>query len=150
MNAVPGFWNTIEIADPRSGEGMPRRCSSPSMTMLPVGFAPLGIPLLIMVPLTLLVAIFPVNWVVHADGLTLKPAAYNLQRDGFVVLPVHVEAHRDLGELSLIDLTMDVAPFETLKMAVPGAQRLGLKKGEPCVIEMDLALIHIMPKKHRQ
>ena len=93
---------------------------------------------------------FPVNWVVHADGLTLKPAAYNLQRDGFVVLPVHVEAHRDLGELSLIDLTMDVAPFETLKMAVPGAQRLGLKKGEPCVIEMDLALIHIMPKKHRQ
>ena len=93
---------------------------------------------------------FPVNWVVHADGLALKPAAYNLQRDGFVVLPVQVQAHRDLGELSLIDLALDVAPFETLKMAVSGAQRLGLKKGEPCVVEMDLGLIHIMPKKHRQ
>lgn len=93
---------------------------------------------------------FPVNWVVHADGLALKPAAYNLQREGFVVLPVHVQAHRDLGELSLIDLALDVAPFETLKMAVSGAQRLGLKKGEPCVVEMDLGLIHIMPKKHRQ
>lgn len=93
---------------------------------------------------------FPVNWVVHADGLALKPAAYNLQRDGFVVLPAHVDAHRDLGELSLIDLTMEVAPFETLKMAVSGAQRLGLKKGAPCVVEMELGLIHIMPKKHRQ
>jgi molybdate transport system ATP-binding protein len=93
---------------------------------------------------------FPVNWVVHADGLALKPAAYNLQRDGFVVLPAHVDAHRDLGERSLIDLTMEVAPFETLKMAVSGAQRLGLKKGAPCVVEMELGLIHIMPKKHRQ
>lgn len=93
---------------------------------------------------------FPVNWVVHADGLALKPAAYNLRREGFVILPVHVQAHRDLGELSLIDLTMEVPPFETLKMAVSGAQRLGLKKGESCVVEMDSGLIHIMPKKHRQ
>ncbi len=93
---------------------------------------------------------FPVNWVVHADGLSLKPAAYNEQRKGFVLLPVQVDAHRDLGELSLIDLMMEVPPFETLKMAVSGAQRLGLKKGAPCVVEMDLELIHIMPKKHRQ
>lgn len=93
---------------------------------------------------------FPVNWVVHGDGLALKPDGYNLQRDGFVLLPAQVESHRDLGELSLIDLTMEVAPFETLKMALPGAQRLGLRKGAPCVLEMNLAYIHIMPKKHRQ
>lgn len=93
---------------------------------------------------------FPVNWVVHGDGLALKPEGYSLQRDGYVLLPAHVESHRDLGELSLIDLTMKVAPFETLKMAVPGAQRLGLRKGAACVVEMDLSLIHIMPKKHRQ
>jgi len=93
---------------------------------------------------------FPVNWVVHADGLALKPEGYNLQREGFVCLPVRVDAHRDLGELSLIDLAMNVPPFEILKMAVSGAQRLGLKKGAPCVVEMDMSLIHIMPKKHRQ
>lgn len=93
---------------------------------------------------------FPVNWVIHSDGLALKPQGYNLQRDGFALLPVRVESHRDLGELSLIDLTMEVAPFEILTMVVPGAQRLGLKKGAPCVVEMDLGLIHIMPKKHRQ
>lgn len=93
---------------------------------------------------------FPVNWVVHADGLALKPEGYDLQREGFVCLPVHVHAHRDLGELSLIDLAMDVPPFETLKMAVSGSQRLGLKKNAPCVVEMDMSLIHIMPKKHRQ
>ena len=90
---------------------------------------------------------FPVNWVVHADGLALKPEGYTLQREGFILLPVHVVGHRDLGELSLIDLCMDVAPFEVLKMAVPGAQRLGLQKGQRCVVEMDLGLIHIMPKK---
>ena len=93
---------------------------------------------------------FPVNWVVHADGLALKPEGYNLQREGFVCLPVRVDAHRDLGELSLIDLALDIAPFEILKMAVSGAQRLGLKKGASCVVEMDMSLIHIMPKKHRQ
>ncbi|MCR2745526.1 ABC transporter ATP-binding protein [Limnobacter parvus] len=93
---------------------------------------------------------FPVNWVVHSDGLALKPEGYNLQRHGFVLVPVHVASHRDLGELSLIDLIMDVAPFENLKMAVPGMQRLGLKKGASCVVEMELGLIHIMPKKHRQ
>lgn len=91
---------------------------------------------------------FPVNWVVHADGLALKPEGYNLPREGFVCLPSHVVAHRDLGELSLIDLAMAVAPFETLKLAVSGAQRLGLKQGAACVVEMDLGLIHIMPKKH--
>ncbi|WP_334120918.1 ABC transporter ATP-binding protein [Limnobacter sp.] len=90
---------------------------------------------------------FPVNWVVHADGLALKPEGYTLQRDGFILLPVHVVGHRDLGELSLIDLSMDVAPCEVLKMAVSGAQRLGLKTGAPGVVEMDLGLIHIMPKK---
>lgn len=90
---------------------------------------------------------FPVNWVVHADGLALKPQGYNLQREGFILLPVHVVGHRDLGELSLIDLSMDVAPCEVLKMAVSGAQRLGLKTGAPGVVEMDLGLIHIMPKK---
>ena len=87
------------------------------------------------------------NWVVHADGLALKPEGYNLQRDGFILLPVHVVGHRDLGELSLIDLSMDVAPCEVLKMAVSGVQRLGLKTGARGVVEMDLGLIHIMPKK---
>jgi len=91
---------------------------------------------------------FPVNWVVHADALALKPANYTEPRAGFVLLPVQVDGHRDLGELSLIDLTMTVAPFETLKMAVSGPQRLSLNKGAPCVVEMDLSLIHIMPKKH--
>lgn len=93
---------------------------------------------------------FPVNWVVHADGLALKPEGYDVQREGFVCLPVHVDAHRDLGELSLIDLAMNVPPFAIVKMAVSGAQRLGLKKNAPCVVEMDMSLIHIMPKKHRQ
>lgn len=91
---------------------------------------------------------FPVNWVVHADGLALKPEGYNLQRTGFACLPVHVAAHQDLGELSLLDLTLAVAPFETLKMVVSGAQRLGLRKGAACVVELDMGLIHIMPKKH--
>jgi molybdate transport system ATP-binding protein len=91
---------------------------------------------------------FPVNWVVHADGLALRPADYTEPRAGFVALPAQVVGHRDLGELSLIDLTMDTAPFETLKMTVSGPQRLSLKKGAPCVVEMDLGLIHIMPKKH--
>ena len=91
---------------------------------------------------------FPVHWVVHADALALKPANYSENRVGFAALPVQVEDHRDLGELSLIDLTLKVAPFETLKMAVSGPQRLSLNKGAPCVVEMDLSLIHIMPKKH--
>ncbi|BET26817.1 molybdate transport system ATP-binding protein [Limnobacter thiooxidans] len=91
---------------------------------------------------------YPVNWVVHADGLALKSADYSAPRHGFMALPVTVESHRDLGELSLIDLSMTMPPFEILKMAVSGPQRLGLKKGESCMVEMDLGLIHIMPKKH--
>ncbi|HEX4857102.1 MAG TPA: ABC transporter ATP-binding protein [Limnobacter sp.] len=90
---------------------------------------------------------FPVNWVVHPDGLALKPADYTQQQAGFALLPVHVQNHRDLGELSWLDLTMDIAPHAHFKIAVSGAQRLALKNGEACKVEMELALIHIMPNK---
>ena len=40
--------------------------------------------------------------------------------------------------------------YQRTRQLAQALQNMGLKKGEPCVIEMDLALIHIMPKKHRQ
>ncbi|HEX4916415.1 MAG TPA: ABC transporter ATP-binding protein [Limnobacter sp.] len=93
---------------------------------------------------------FAVNWVVHADGLSLHAHGHSEVLPNHVLLPVEVAGHRDLGELSLVDLRLLQAPFEIFKLAVSGAQRLGLRAGLPMTLQMDLALIHIMPKKHRQ
>lgn len=90
---------------------------------------------------------YPVSWVVHADGLVLRPSSHEVHQPGFALLPVHVDSHRDLGELSWLDLILDQAPAARLKLAVSGAQRLSLVKGQACKVEMDLSLIHIMPKK---
>ncbi|WP_370262958.1 ABC transporter ATP-binding protein [Limnobacter sp.] len=90
-----------------------------------------------------------VNWVVHTDGLALHPVGEGELLPNHVQLQVEVAGHRDLGELSWVDLRMQAAPFETFKMAVAGAQRLGLKPGLPMVLHMDLSMIHIMPNKHR-
>ncbi|HEX4879829.1 MAG TPA: ABC transporter ATP-binding protein [Limnobacter sp.] len=93
---------------------------------------------------------FAVNWVVHADGLSLHAHGHTEALPNHVLLPVEVAGHRDLGELSWVDLRLLHAPFETLKLAVSGAQRLGLRAGLPMTLQMDLGLIHIMPKKHGQ
>ena len=97
---------------------------------------------------------FPVSWVMPSDGLTLLPVVRAAQnnppqaRPGFVLLPVRVHALRDLGELSLVDLNMTIAPFEKFSMVVSGAQRLNLACGQARLLEMELGLIHIMSKKH--
>jgi len=91
---------------------------------------------------------FPVSWVMPADGLTLLPQNRHEERPGFVLLPVRVHALRDLGELSLVDLVMTIAPHEKVSMVVSGAQRLNLACGQDRLLEMELGLIHIMPKKH--
>ncbi len=90
----------------------------------------------------------PVSWVMPSDGLTLLAGAEQQARPGFVLLPVCVNALRDLGELSLVDLHMTIAPFEQFSVVVSGAQRLNLACGQTRWLEMELGLIHIMPKKH--
>lgn len=94
---------------------------------------------------------FPVSWVIPSDGLTLLPVLQGTSpqaRPGFVLLSVRVNVLRDLGELSLVDLNMTIAPFERFSVVVSGAQRLGLACGQERLLEMELGLIHIMPKKH--
>lgn len=93
---------------------------------------------------------FSVNWVINTDGLAVKPAGYCEQRDGFAIFQARVHVHRDLGELSLLDLTLSTVPFETIKMVVTGANRRHFQQGADCVLEMNLEYIHIMPKKHQQ
>jgi molybdate transport system ATP-binding protein len=153
QNRFHGLWQGPAADDLPQPAGQPVQVANPGLGRLiwTTGAASAeaqvdGMPLLVRnkgkIP-----AGFPVSWVVHSDALALKPASYELVRPGFALLPVHVESHRDLGELSWLDLTMETPPFAHLKIAVSGAQRLALKKGEACKVEMDLSLIHIMPSK---
>lgn len=88
---------------------------------------------------------FEVSWVIHSDGLRLYtggelPPNHRL-------FEARLSRHRDLGELSMLELSIDQAPSLIVRLALSGPGRLQLQSGQSVRLLMDLAYIHIMPKK---
>lgn len=88
---------------------------------------------------------FPVSWVIHADALHLHTDT-SLARPTVLSVRVEVSSHRDLGELSLVELSIQGLPA-VFKMVVSGAQRLALRQGKRLTVDLQTDQVHIMPKK---
>lgn len=88
---------------------------------------------------------FEVSWVIHGDGIRLYtggdlPAHHRL-------FEASLSRHRDLGELSMLELSIHQAPSLIVRLALSGPERLRLQAGQSVQLVMDLSYIHIMPKK---
>jgi molybdate transport system ATP-binding protein len=82
-----------------------------------------------------------VSWVVPGDGIALldRPAQADAEFDVVVVQARH------LGEITLVTLALDALSGVVLSLTLSGAQRHRLVAGSRRAVQLDRALVHVMP-----
>jgi molybdate transport system ATP-binding protein len=86
-----------------------------------------------------------VTWVVPSDGLVLLDHPPRSD-DEFAAT---VAEARYLGEITLAALALDAVPGSQLALTLSGPQRRGIDVGRRVTVQLDRALVHVMPVRSR-
>ena len=86
-----------------------------------------------------------VNWVIPSDGITLLGHV----SAGPSNFSATVTEARQLGEITLVTLTLTEVNGEQLLLTLSGLQRQGLQVGARVGVRLDVELVHVMPLRQR-
>ncbi|MDX1668143.1 MAG: hypothetical protein R3194_01885, partial [Limnobacter sp.] len=91
-----------------------------------------------------------VNWIVPNDALLMshdKPVFQDHER--MLALPVQIKACINLGEITLIEATMQKAPGRVLRLTMTGTRRSAYRETDLAWVALDQSQIHIMPRRRQ-
>ncbi|MDX1669836.1 MAG: ABC transporter ATP-binding protein, partial [Limnobacter sp.] len=87
-----------------------------------------------------------VNWVVPNDALYLSHEKTSFEgATSFLQLPVQIKACKNLGEITLIEATLQTPPGRVLRLTMTGPKRTSFQEGQQAWVALDQSQIHIMP-----
>lgn len=82
-----------------------------------------------------------VHWVIPGEGISLISPQNRQPIDWCAT----VREARQLGEMSLVTMTLDQRKAVCLRLTLSGSQDLNLEIGSPVCVRLNCALVHVMP-----